>query len=182
VLAQWSDERFGQDGHPVAASLGVANDHLPPLQVQILHAQTDSFHEAHARAIEQPGHQPMHPFDVRKHRAHLRLREDGGQPARLLRAQHVVQPRQFHPQDLLVEKENRRQRLVLRGGRDVALRGESRKEGRYLRGAHIAGMAHPMEDHEAPHPMGISAFRAQTVVPHPDGRAKMLQQARSGIG
>jgi hypothetical protein len=79
----------------------VANDHLAPLQVQILHAQTDSFHEPHARAVEQSGHQPMHAFDMGEQRAHLRLREDGGQPARLLRALHVVQPRQFHPRTCL---------------------------------------------------------------------------------
>jgi hypothetical protein len=42
---------------PVLAALAVANQHLAPLELDILHPQAQAFQQAHAGAVQQAGHQ-----------------------------------------------------------------------------------------------------------------------------
>src|SRR6185312_9450578 len=76
----------------------------------------------------------------------------------------------------LVEEEQRRERLVLRRSRDVALRREPAQERRHLGRAHRRGMALAMEAHEVPDPVPIRLLRAQAVMPRTDLLAHPLDE------
>lgn len=119
----------------------------------------------------------MDALDMGQQRADLGLREHRRQAARFLRPVHLVQPRQLDAEHFLVEEEDCRQGLVLRGRRDVALGGQSGEEGGHFRGAHLARMAQAMEVDEPLHPLRVGALRAQAVVPEANAPAQLFEQA-----
>jgi len=85
-------------------------------------------------------------LDVREHHRNA-LRRD--------RAAELAQPRHVDAEDLAVEKEQRAQRLAMRGRRDPALVGEHHQEVLHLSCAEIARMAQPRPADEAAHPIDI---------------------------
>ena len=80
----------------------------------------------------------------------------------------LVQPRQGCLQHLAIQEQQRRQRLVLRGGSDIALARDVVEERGHLRRAHLPRVALPEKMYKAPDPMHVALFRAQAVVPPPD--------------
>jgi hypothetical protein len=67
-------------------------------------------------------------------------RQHGRQVAGLLRAHDAVEPRQLYLQHLLVEEQQRGQRLVLRRRRHLAVHGQVREERLDLGGRHVGPM------------------------------------------
>jgi len=61
----------------------VTHDEFAALESHILHPQAQRLHEAHAGAIEQPGHQPHRAAELRQQRPHLPWREHHRQAARV---------------------------------------------------------------------------------------------------
>ena len=77
---------------------------------------------------------------------------DFRQVAGPLSAHDSVEPGQFDVQDLLAEKQQRGQSLVLRGGRHLAIDRQVREERLDLCRGHVGRMAHAVEQDEAPRP------------------------------
>jgi hypothetical protein len=71
--------------------------------------------------------------------------------------------------DLLVKKQQGRQRLVLRSRGHLPLRGEVIEERSDFFGAEIRRMALAMEIDEALDPVDVRLLRAIAVMPYPDG-------------
>jgi hypothetical protein len=79
---------------------------------------------------------------------------------RPLRTHHVVDPANVLREDLLREKEQRTQRLALRGGRNPAVHGQMPQELLHLLPAHCAGMPCVMKEDAAFRPPHVGFFGA----------------------
>jgi len=97
----------------------------------------------------------MHVVQAGQHLAYLVLVEHHGQAARLLCLFHIVQPRQFAAQHLLVEKKQGTARLVLRRCRHVSLDRQMGQKSFHLDRPHLRGMALAVEKNEAFYPLDI---------------------------
>src|SRR5258708_71793 len=102
-----------------------------------------------------------------QYRLHLAAREHLWQPPWSLCPDDPVKPGQIDPQNRLVEKQERSQRLVLGRSRHIAPLSQVTQEGGHLLGAHILRMAHIMIEDEAAHPMDISLLCLQAVMTYP---------------
>ena len=128
-------------------------------------------------------HDPANPVEARHDRPHLFARENHGKFRGLLRAHDVLHPAKFLPKNLLVEKQNRAQGLILRRRRHVAGHGKMREERLNLDLAHFARVPLAVEDDEAANPVGVSLLGADAVVAHPDRVTHPIEETRrSGRG
>jgi len=117
-------------------------------------------HQPHARAIQQTRHQVIHAVHALQHRAHLGGGKHHRQALRPLRASEAFQPRQLDPQHLAVKEQQRRQRLILRRCRHLAIDRQIGQKRLDLERTHFARMAFAVEQDEAPYPEEILTFRA----------------------
>jgi hypothetical protein len=149
------------------------------LELHVFHPQAQALEQAHPGAVEQRRDEPGG-AGVHRHqqRAHLARREHHRHPARGFRGDDFVQPWQLHRQHLLVQEEQGRLGLALRGRRHPAFAGEVRQKGLDLGCAQLARMAQAVEVDEAPHPAHVGLFRAQRVVAHADRLAQRGQKPR----
>jgi hypothetical protein len=104
------------------------------------------------------------------------------QALRRLGARDAVQPGQLDAEHLLVEEEERALRLILGGRRNPAFDGQMREERLDLRGAHLGRMASPVEDDEAPHPVGVCFLGPDAVVLEADLLAQAVEKPGWPIG
>ena len=95
-----------------------------PLKIYILDAQAHAFHQAHARAIQKPRQQRSHPLHQRQQASHFVFVQHRRNALGLLRSPNVIEPRQINTQHLPVQKKQSTERLVVGGGRYLALIGQ----------------------------------------------------------
>jgi hypothetical protein len=179
ALLQRLRERPGQHHHPILVALGLAHDDHVAVEVHVLHAQPDRLHQAHAGAVQQPREQRRrlgHRVQQHLHllaRQHRRYATHRGGPLQ------VGHPRQLGAQHLLVEEQDRAQRLVVRGRRHVPLRGQHREKRLDLGLAHVPRMPQPRPAHEHADPVQIGLLGAQAVVQIPRTLTHLVQQSWS---
>lgn len=77
-----------------------------------------------------------------------------------------------------VEKQQRRERLVLCRSADMTIGGEPRQEGRDVLGLQRRGVRLAVEQDVPADPRHVGRFRPPTVVPHAGGVAHLVQQLR----
>lgn len=148
--AQRLDQSGGQHGVPILPALAIAHQGFPPSQIDVLDAQAHRFHQSQTGTVHQARQQPV----------------------------DAIQPCQQGVHFLAVEKQNRRQRLVLRRSRDVLAHrkvGEKRLDHRRT---HVAGMAFAMMQNEAAYPVGVSLLGTQAVMLDATAFTHLIQQAR----
>jgi len=172
-------ERARQHDDAILAALAVAHDDHLADQVDVLDAKANAFEQAHAGAVEQVGEQAglaaaasaaassfasastsfaalpvlAHP---RQQGLHLDVTEDDRDALVRHGTAEPLQPRHVDAEHLAIEKEERAQRLAMRGGGNAPLIGEHRQEALDLRFAHLARMAPPARPaHEAAHPIDV---------------------------
>ena len=162
LRAQRRLERARQHDDAVLAALAVAHDDDLADEVDVLHAQAHAFEQAHAGAVEQAGEQAgVALAHARQQGLHLDVGEHDRDALVRHRATELLQPRHVDAEHLAVEKEQRAQRLPMRGRGDAPLVGEHRQEGLHLRRAHLARMAPPAGPaHEAAHPIDVRLLGA----------------------
>jgi len=90
----------------------------------------------------------------------------------------VSQPRKFALQDLLVEKQQGSQRLILGRRADVSF-GETRKKGANLGLGQGFGMALAVEDDEAPNPSDVGLLGARAIVTGSQAFPDLVKKTRS---
>ncbi|MBT9166265.1 MAG: hypothetical protein DDT25_00948 [Chloroflexi bacterium] len=117
----------------------------------------------------------LHPL---QHRGHLAGREHHRQLGRALGPHHALHPRQVLPQHLAVQKQQGRQRLILRRSRHMALHRQMRQERLHLRRPHPGRMALAMKQDEALGPVDILRLGAYAVVAQTDALTQQFQQLR----
>jgi hypothetical protein len=98
-----------------------------------------------------------------------------------LRAHDSVEPGQFDVQNPLVEEQQRRQRLVLRGSRHLPIDRQVREERLDLRGGHVRRVALAVEKDETAHPEQVLLLGAATVVQRAQLVAHLVEQPRPGF-
>jgi hypothetical protein len=79
-------------------------------------------------------------------------------------------------EDLLVQKDQRVQRLIVGGGRHVAIHGELIQEGADVVFIQLPGMGGVVELDVAVHPSGVCALRVNAVPPLPAGMADLIEE------
>ncbi len=86
---------------------------LMSIEIQILHAQLQTFLQAQARSVEQHRDDPHRAFQVRQHHSHFLSTQDDWQTNRLLRPDHVLEVTDRNVKHVLVQEQQRRECLVL---------------------------------------------------------------------
>jgi hypothetical protein len=86
---------------------------------------------------------------------------------------------QLTAEDVLVEKEQRRECLALSRGAYVSAGGKMGDEGRDLGFSHLVGVSFAIEEYEALDPSDIGGFGAWAVMPSADLLPDSVEQART---
>ena len=137
------------------------------IEVDILDAQADALHQPHPGAVKQLRQQGIEPVHMRQDASDLVLGQYGRNAAVMGRPLQVVQPGQLDGQHLAVQKQERTERLVVRGRRNLALGGQHGQEGFYLRRTHVARVPQATPADEKPGPVQIELFGAEAIVQIP---------------
>lgn len=178
LLAQLADERARHHGDAILAALPMAHDDLAAREIEILDAQAHAFHRPHPGSVEQAGDQRVRTRHERKHAAHLVAREDRGQPPGPLGPADVAEPGQLDAEHFPVEKQQRRQRLVVRRRGDVALVRQMIEECDHLFAGHLAGVTHGMEADETARPLHLRLLGAVAAVEVANATPDLVEKAR----
>jgi hypothetical protein len=112
----------------VFVSLSLANGDLTAFKVQVLDAQTQHFEQPQAATAQQHRNEPLVARQVRHEARNLIHREDDGEPLGATRTNDALNSIERLHQHMLVEKEERGQRLILGGCGDVFLNGQVGQE------------------------------------------------------
>lgn len=174
---QWRSELAWQHGHPILLPLAIADQDFQASKLHILDPQTQHFHQTHTGAIQQTGYQPQGAIQLRQHARHLLPRQHHRQALRTARPNHAVHPWQLDLQDLLIKEENRRQRLVLRGGRNIPAHRQVTQESLDFRASHLLRMAILVEANIALDPLQIDSFGANRIVSKANLLAYLIEQS-----
>ena len=177
MFLQERQEGLREYGHPILAAFAIPHDDLALLEVDVLDAQAEAFHQPQAAAVEQFGHQPLCAREEPDHAPDLIAGQDDGQAPGLLGPHGVDGFRiQVLPEHLAVEKEEGVQGLVLGRGRHVPIYGQVREKLLDLGGAHLARVAFVVKEDEAPDPTDVGLFGAGRVVLDSDGLTDAVEQ------
>jgi hypothetical protein len=104
---------------PVALA---APDHdLVRGEVDVLDAKPATFHDPEAGTVQQGGHEARHPVKPLEQGTDLIAAEDNRKPLRAPRAHDAIEPREIHRQHVLVQEQERAQRLILGRGGDLPI-------------------------------------------------------------
>jgi hypothetical protein len=153
-----------------------------PLEVQVLDTQLQALEETQSAAIQQRYHQVRHTAHPRQHPADLVARQHHRQPPGPPRPLAQRNLRQRPPKHLLVQEQQRAQRLVLRRGRDVPAIRQMLEKPRHLGLPHLHRVPLPVEQDVPPDPPDIRLLGATAVVARTDGQAHTIEQLRRTCG
>src|SRR5881396_3008439 len=135
-----------------------------------------ALHQTQPDAVEKTRHQPVGPLQLREQRPHLAVSQYHRQLHRPLRAHQIIEPAKLLSQNLPVEEEQRRERLILRRGGNIAIGGQMTEKRRHLALAERRGMTLARPKDEAPDPVHVSLLRAAAVVQAPNRLVHPIKQ------
>src|SRR5204862_2906921 len=121
VLTQRGNERDRKHDDSVLRAFSLTHDHGATCEINILHPQTQAFHDPHPRPVEQLDKQLLLTVQGGKYLSHFLMSEYHRQTDAALRTSDFIHPRQVEAQHLLVEEQERRQRLLVGGNRALSL-------------------------------------------------------------
>jgi len=113
--------------------------------------------------------------------ASARVRTTGSRGGRLARTSPSSHA-SFPPEHLLIEEQQRRERLILRASRDTARDRQVVQEGRHLRLAQLARMALAVKENEAPDPVHVGLLRAAAEILASYRLVDSIKKSRRGRG
>ena len=188
--AQRGLERSGQHHDPILGALAFAHHQRAAFEVNVLDAQAQALEQTHAGAVEQTRDQGKRHavrrrlrlrlrIQLRQHGRHLAGREHHRQALVGTRAPDLAHPRQLLAQHLLVQEEQRRQGLLVRGRCDLALGGQPGEKGLDFGLRQLGRVAQIVKANESTHPVHVGLFGAQAVVHVADLLAQEVEQART---
>jgi hypothetical protein len=115
---------------------------------------------------------------TRQHTLYFCARQDDRQALRPLGAYNAFQPGEVELEDIAVQEEQTRKRLVLRRRRHLAVNGQRRQELFEFRRAHLFWVAVVVKPDEPANPVQIRLFGPIAHVPRPDAIPDLIQKAR----
>lgn len=121
----------------------------------IFHAQAKAFHLAHSGAVQQLRNATFHTRYRRKQPLNFGPAQHYRQPRGSLRPTYFVHPWQINIQNMLVEKKQRSEGLLVRRGRRRPHICQVRQKCFDIRTFELARMAQPMKPDEIPNPVCI---------------------------
>ena len=170
--------QIGLDGlrqHRGAVLVALAAPHgdLVPAEIDVLDAQPAALEQPQPGSVEKHQHQPRRARRARENRANLAAGKHDRNARGCLRSNEIVEPRQLLTEHVSVEEQDRRQRLVLRRGRDAIARRQGAEKCRHLLGAKCGGVSAARELVEPDHPaeVGLLGTRAEPAQAHRLARA-----------
>lgn len=144
-------------------------------EIDVLHAQAQGFHLAHAGTVEEPDNQPVDSRDRSKQVANLAAGEDYRQVPRALCPNDIVQPVEFSAQYLLVHEQDGGERLVLGGCGNLAFNGQPGQKSRDFVFTHFMRVSLVMKTDKAPDPLNVTLFGPETVMPGTNFHAHTIE-------
>jgi len=115
VRAQRLRRGFRQRHDTILGTFGVAHDDLTVAEIDVLDSEAHDFHQAHARPVEETGHEPSCARELVEQGADLLACQYDRQPPWSLRA-HERAKLYRTAQNFTIEEDQRAQRLVLSAG------------------------------------------------------------------
>jgi hypothetical protein len=109
----------------------------------------------------------------------LPAREHDGDARRPLRTFDALDVRQLCAEEIAVEEEQRRERLILCRGGDDPLGGEVREESADLVHTHLCRVSLAVKEDEALNPIGVGALGADAMMLQPQAPPDLLKERQS---
>lgn len=180
LLPQAMGHGLRQHQRAILAPLAGPHDEGAALEVHVLDAQLQGLGDAHAGTVEQGGQQAVLGRLQRRQQAlHFNLVQNHRKAAPGLGAADLGHPGQILAEHLLVEEQQRRERLPVRGRRHLALVGQAAEKGLHLGAAHLRRMPTALvKAHKCAHPVDVGLFGAQAVVQVAHPLTHLIQQTR----
>lgn len=153
----------GQEGNALAHAFAIADGYLVVAEVEVFDAQAECFHQAQAAAVEELGHETVVAFELGDDGVSLGAGKNDGELGRAADTFDAGDEVEFAVEDLLKEKEQGAEGLILGGGGDVSVNGKVAEERGNLFLPHGIGMAFAMKENEAANPIEVNLFGADAV-------------------
>jgi hypothetical protein len=177
LRAQLVRDGRGQHDDTVLVALGLPHHDDLPVEVDVLGAQAQDLHQAHAGAVQQATDDADLSLHGTEQASDFIGRQHGGNAARVRWPLQVVHPGKLGAEHLAVHEQQSAEGLVVRRWRNVPLRGKHGEEGLNLRSAHVARMLQAMPSNEEAHPVDVGLFGAKAIVQIAHPLAYLVQQA-----
>src|SRR6266566_1592854 len=116
MMHQLTLETLGEHGDAVAITFAPTHRDLVGGKVDVLDAQAQRLEETRARAVQHGADEPSGAGHTPKNRAYLLAREHHRHPRRPLGPHQRLEPADLGTKDLVIQKQDRGQRLILRRG------------------------------------------------------------------
>lgn len=168
VLLQGLSEAVGENRRPIFAALSIPHDDAALIEVQVLHPKPEPFGEAKAASVQEVGDERVGP---RVHGGEeavcLSLREDRRETPGAVGPLNGANVAKGLIEDIVIEKDEGVEGLVLRGRRDVAPDGKVVEEGPHVCRAEAAGMRGVVKANVPDDPPAVAFFRMPAVLAAP---------------
>ncbi len=181
VFLQGGLNGFGKDGDAVFGAFAVADDNLVLGEVDVFHAQAEAFVEAEAGAVEDLDDEEGDAGELVQDALDFCTGEDDGEALGLFGHDRADRLLDGLFQDMVVEKEDGAEGLVLGGGGDVFVDREMSEESLDILDAQVFGMdvlapAFFMKEDEAFDPGDVALLGAVGVVHAAEGEAELVEK------
>ncbi len=176
MVRQRFDGRGRQNGRPILLTLAAPNDNLPPLEIEVFHAQFQTFLQPQPRAVKESDDHPRDTIEVLQDARDLVAAEDDRHTNRHASARHMFNGADIDVQHLAIHKQHRAERLILCRGADAPIRREPGQKFADLCRAHLRGMPLSVKEDVSPNPIDVRAFRSTTVMLRADGVSNAIEQ------
>ena len=178
MLTEWQKGPFRKKRPPILPPLAVAHEDLAPLEVELLHTKSCALQKPKPCAIEELCHERRHAIQSAKNRHDLALGQNDRNPVRPLRPSEVSDVRENNPQDVRIEEQNPRERLILRRCRNLLLAGQMTKERLDLVRAELGRMPASVKDDESPNPSRVSLGGPRAKPTHTNHVTNTVEESR----
>jgi hypothetical protein len=108
------DDSSRQYGRPVLLTFSASNHNLPPLQIDVLHAELQAFLQPQPGAVQKGHHHPHDAIEMLHDARDLVAAQDDGYANRHASARHVLDQPDLDVEDMAIQEQKRAERLVLR--------------------------------------------------------------------
>jgi len=168
MLLQWISKTVGKGRRAVFGTLAVPHDDAAMVEVQVLHPEPESFGQAKAASVKEVRNEGVRAcVHGGKEAAGFRLREDRWEALRAVGSLDGPNVAQGLVKDVVVEKDEGVEGLVLCGRRHVALDGEVIEEGPHLVCPQVARVRGIVEADVPDDPPAVAFFRVPAVLAAP---------------
>ena len=151
---------------------------LVAVEVEVLHAKSDTLLEPEARAVQQRHDEPHHAVDMFDKPADFFSTEHDRQLVGHSCSGHMLDRPDIEAEYLTVQKHQRAQRLVLGGCADPSGDGEPREKCHNLGRAHRRRVLLLMKDDVPPNPGDVRLLGSATVVPQTHSGSHAIEELR----